>query len=286
MIMQTGESAGAFRRFACFFKASAPAARCDGRSFVHACSHGPFTQRTPQHGRIVNMNRQECRPLEEYIQSHVETLLKQPRSFIHIPFIDPGSVYDGNVWDWDTFWSVYGLFSVEELFPAEMNERILIHAEGNVRNFIDHQQPDGYIPMMIEVAEWPEPYLVMKHKEGIRMNMHKLFLASQIAMISRKKQDWSWLGPLSQVCPDELPVHARQQCPLSAVGGCCFARSPLQRTAPAAQCRLETCPPDLYRAGCPTAAYRSHRYPHPFPWSESATVPGFPHSCAPVCRCS
>lgn len=138
------------------------------------------------------MNRQECRPLEEYIQSHVETLLKQPRSFIHFPFIDPGSVYDGNVWDWDTFWSVYGLFSVEELFPAEMNERILIHAEGNVRNFIDHQQPDGYIPMMIEVAEWPEPYLVMKHKEGIRMNMHKPFLASQIAMISRKKQDWSW----------------------------------------------------------------------------------------------
>ena len=101
-------------------------------------------------------------------------------------------MYDGNVWDWDTFWSVYGLFSVSELFPEELNQRILLHAEGNVRNFFDHQQPDGYIPMMIEVAEWPEPYLVMKHKEGVRMNMHKPFLASQIALISRKKQDWAW----------------------------------------------------------------------------------------------
>ena len=35
-------------------------------------------------------------------------------------------------------------------------------------------------------------YLVMKHKEGVRMNMHKPFLASQIALISRKKQDWAW----------------------------------------------------------------------------------------------
>ena len=138
------------------------------------------------------MTHQDCRPRETYIQEHVETLLKQPRSFIHYPFIDPGSVYDGNVWDWDTFWSVYGLFSVSELFPEELNQRILLHAEGNVRNFFDHQQPDGYIPMMIEVSEWPEPYLVMKHKEGVRMNMHKPFLASQIALISRKKQDWAW----------------------------------------------------------------------------------------------
>ena len=138
------------------------------------------------------MTHQDCRPLETYIQEHVETLLKQPRSFIHYPFIDPGSVYDGNVWDWDTFWSVYGLFIVSALFPEELNRRILLHAEGNVRNFFDHQQSDGYIPMMIEVAEWPEPYLVMKHKEGVRMNMHKPFLASQIALISRKKQDWAW----------------------------------------------------------------------------------------------
>ena len=72
--------------------------------------------------------------LEQYVQEHVRTLLKQPRSFIHYPFIDPGSVYDGNVWDWDTYWSVYGLFSVSDLLPEELNRRILAVKEAQEFN--------------------------------------------------------------------------------------------------------------------------------------------------------
>ncbi len=92
------------------------------------------------------------------------------------PFIDPGSVYDGNVWDWDTYWSVYGFFNLADSYPDDTTKaRLIEHAKGNIHNFMDHQLPDGYIPMMIEVADWPEPYLNMKHKEGILMNMHKPF---------------------------------------------------------------------------------------------------------------
>ncbi len=136
--------------------------------------------------------------LEAYIRGHVGELLKQPRAFIHYPFIDPGSVYDGNCWDWDTFWSVYGLFSCRDLFSDALYEKICLHARGNVLNFLDHQQEDGYIPMMIEVAKWPEPYLVMRHKEGVRMNMHKPFLCQQIALISRETGDWSWIAPYTE----------------------------------------------------------------------------------------
>ena len=50
--------------------------------------------------------------LKKYITDNIETLLKEPRDFIRYPFIDPGSVYGGNVWDWDTYWSVYGLLSI------------------------------------------------------------------------------------------------------------------------------------------------------------------------------
>ena len=74
-------------------------------------------------------------------------MLKEPRSFIRYPFIDPGSVYDGNVWDWDTYWSVYGLLSIADELPAELRERVITHAKGNIANFMDHQLPDGYIPM-------------------------------------------------------------------------------------------------------------------------------------------
>ena len=128
-----------------------------------------------------------------YIEENVDTVLKKPVGFIHYPFIDPGSVYDGNVWDWDTFWSVYGLLNLaKKLKGGALEDKIIEHAKGNVRNFMDHQLPDGYIPMMIELGKWPEPYLNMKHKEGILMNMHKPFLCQQICLISDYCKDYGW----------------------------------------------------------------------------------------------
>ncbi len=131
--------------------------------------------------------------IRSFVKEHTRDVLKKPRSFIRFPFIDPGSIYDGNVWDWDTYWSVYGFLNLLEEYPDEdMRSAIVEHAKGNVRNFFDHQLEDGYIPMMIEVADWPEPYLNMRHKEGKLMNMHKPFLASQICLISDRIKDYSW----------------------------------------------------------------------------------------------
>ena len=131
--------------------------------------------------------------LKKFVMSHTEDVMKNPRSFIHYPFIDPGSVYDGNVWDWDTYWSVYGFLNLaDEYEDKTVKERLITHAKGNVRNFFDHQLEDGYIPMMIEVADWSEPYLNMKHKEGVLMNMHKPFLCSQICLISDYIGDYKW----------------------------------------------------------------------------------------------
>lgn len=132
--------------------------------------------------------------IREYIKKNIHTVLKEPHSFIRYPFIDPGSVYEGNVWDWDTYWSVYGLLGMMEDFPEQLQKKILMHAKGNVENFLDHQLEDGYIPMMIEVAEWPEPYLNIKHREGVQMNMHKPFLCSQIVLISDYCKDYGWIA--------------------------------------------------------------------------------------------
>lgn len=133
--------------------------------------------------------------IKDYIKTNIPQMLKEPRDFIHYPFIDPGAAYEGNVWDWDTYWSVYGLLSIFDEFDQEMQEKILLHSKGNVLNFLDHQLADGYIPMMIEVADWPEPYLNMKHKEGVLMNMHKPFLCQQIRLISEKIGDYQWAVP-------------------------------------------------------------------------------------------
>lgn len=131
--------------------------------------------------------------LREYILEKLPKVLKKPHSFIHYPFIDPGSVYDGNVWDWDTYWSVYAILNLTKYMTPEQEAEILVHAKGNVQNFFDHQLEDGYIPMMIEVADWPEPYLNMKHKEGVLMNMHKPFLCQQICLISDYCDGYGWV---------------------------------------------------------------------------------------------
>lgn len=146
--------------------------------------------------------RADVQAVRGFVIDNLDHVLKEPVSFIRHPFIDPGSVYDGNVWDWDTFWSVYGLLNLcapdndePNAIDKSKKDKIVHHAQGNVLNFFDHQLPDGYIPMMIEVGEWPEPYLNMKHKEGVLMNMHKPFLCQQICVISEHTGSFDWAYP-------------------------------------------------------------------------------------------
>lgn len=137
---------------------------------------------------------ENIRIIYQYIESNIEKECKAPRSFIHYPFLDPGSVYDGNVWDWDTYWSVYGALPMKKRFQNGRLEKTLTEcAKGNVRNFLDWQLDDGYIPMMIEVSKWPEPYLNIQHKNHHLMNMHKPFLCQQICLISDDIGDYGWI---------------------------------------------------------------------------------------------
>ena len=136
-----------------------------------------------------------------YIKENLTTVLKPPVGFIRYPFIDPGSVYDGNVWDWDTYWSVYALLPLsKELKDKALRERIIEHAKGNVLNMLDFQLSDGYIPMMIENKLFDkrlsEPYLNIQHKNGVTMNMHKPFLCQQIALISKDIGDYTWIDEI------------------------------------------------------------------------------------------
>lgn len=131
--------------------------------------------------------------LHAYFRENARTVLKQPNSCLKYPFVDPGSVYDGNLWDWDSFWAVYALFSlVNSSGDQELRDLVVNHAKGNIQNFFDHQLEDGYIPMMIEESDLPEPYLIMKHKEGAVLNMMKPFLCHQIALISGFCSDYGW----------------------------------------------------------------------------------------------
>ncbi|WP_026524779.1 MGH1-like glycoside hydrolase domain-containing protein [Butyrivibrio sp. MB2005] len=132
--------------------------------------------------------------LLEYLENNIDSVMKEPVGFIRFPFTDPGSVYDGNVWDWDTYWCTYSLLPLRKILRGgDLSEKIIRHVKGNVLNFFDWQLEDGYIPMMIENGEWDEPYLNIQHKNGYLMNMHKPFLCQQISLISREIGDYGWI---------------------------------------------------------------------------------------------
>jgi len=133
--------------------------------------------------------------LRDFFTKHIDMVLKQPNSCLKYPFVDPGSIYNGNLWDWDSFWAVYALFNLVDTDPqaAVKKAQIIEHAKGNIKNFFAFQLDDGYIPMMIEESELPEPYLIMKRKEGVILNMMKPFLCQQIDLISQYCQDYQWV---------------------------------------------------------------------------------------------
>lgn len=135
--------------------------------------------------------------LRDWVLKQLAGTFKEPVGCLKHPFIDPGGGYEGNLWDWDSFWAVYGTLNLLDESGSlggrnpDSGRSWIEYAEGNVANFFDHQEKDGYIPMCILTWE-DEPYLSRKHREGVLLNMHKPFLARQMALISGWKGDKSW----------------------------------------------------------------------------------------------
>lgn len=133
----------------------------------------------------------------KYVKENVDRVFKSANDRFKYPFIDPGSIYDGNLWDWDSFWTVYSLIAYQKATGDEgFKEKLIEGAQGNVLNFFDFQLEDGYIPMMVTYdnqGEEGDPYLIRKHKEGAILNMHKPFLSQQACLVSGLKESFEWL---------------------------------------------------------------------------------------------
>jgi len=142
----------------------------------------------------------DLKPILAYFEERIPGVFKRPGKRFPYPFLDPGSIYDGNLWDWDTYWTVYGLIAYAGTHPADeaaFREKLILHGKGNVQNFLAFQLEDGYIPMMVAngiQGEDEESYLIRKHKEGYILNMHKPFLCRQAALVSDYCGSYDWLA--------------------------------------------------------------------------------------------
>ena len=171
----------------------------------------------------MNAQTQTDRKLvENYLVKSLPLVMKQPRGTYRYPFIDPGSTaYEGNLWDWDSFWAIYSLINAAENGTMDLgpdfSDRVKEHAKGNVLNFLSFQLPDGYIPMMVNNPEEEVPYLIQKHKNGVILNMHKPFLCQQVCLASGFSGSYEWIKDkipqLEQylACYDKYYYHSRSK---------------------------------------------------------------------------
>lgn len=138
--------------------------------------------------------------ISDYLKKYLPQVMKKPYGNFKHPFVDPGSVYDGNLWDWDTFWAVFAMMNLAENGESNsvFREQLEAHAEGNVLNFLDFQLDDGYIPMMVDTKKNETPYLIQKHLDGEILNMHKPFLCQQICLVSGLKNSFGWVAEKTQ----------------------------------------------------------------------------------------
>jgi putative isomerase len=137
--------------------------------------------------------------VREWVLGKLGRTFKEPAGSLKFPFVDPGGGYEGNLWDWDSFWAVYATLNLLDKdgclagrSKANTGRRWLDYAEGNIANFFDRQETDGYLPPCFLTWMQEESYEIAKHREGVIHNMHKPFLARQMALISGWKNDRSW----------------------------------------------------------------------------------------------
>ncbi|MBQ8323516.1 MAG: trehalase / alfa-L-rhamnosidase / mannosyl oligosaccharide glucosidase [Clostridia bacterium] len=139
------------------------------------------------------------RLLEEYIFEKAKRVLKEPYKKIKYPFIDPGEGYNGNLWDWDSFWTAYALCRAYELYgemrflKAEISkEKLALHIRGCVLNFLSAQADDGFVPIMMTGDGDFCDFFETEHQKGTPLNQIKPFLCQAIVNASEFSGDYAW----------------------------------------------------------------------------------------------
>ncbi len=130
--------------------------------------------------------------IQDYSAAHYRRMTRKPAGQLKYPFLVPGSAsYLDSLWDWDSFFADIAIRQIQtDRDDLEEKRDILPFEQGCILNFLDHQNPDGSIPMCItETDMLPKPGTAKK------TNMHKPCLIQHALFISRQASDAEWLRP-------------------------------------------------------------------------------------------
>ena len=79
--------------------------------------------------------------ISEFIKENWKTSLKEPVGNLKYKFLDPAAAYDGQLWDWDSFFCAMALYDVYDVIGD--------YIEGCLLNFFEYAREDGSVPYVI-----------------------------------------------------------------------------------------------------------------------------------------
>jgi hypothetical protein len=110
-------------------------------------------------------------------------MLHDPNGALSYPFITPGSVYARELWDWDSWLSDVALCQI--LIDRDPNldrQKMLSYGRGCVLNFLQAAEPNGVIPIRIQVKPRSAAQASLPLTTS-GSNMHKPVLAQHAAFL-------------------------------------------------------------------------------------------------------
>ncbi len=138
----------------------------------------------------------------DLLKKYAFGVVQPPKHKLKYHSVEPGLAYSNTLWDWDSYWAVVALSDTVELlkFDGDFDYgyyRKLINeaSKGNVLNFLDYQEEDGFVPIMIRADVENDDYCLRPNV----LNAHKPFLCKASLLASDLNGDVSWLD-LSKLC--------------------------------------------------------------------------------------
>lgn len=133
-----------------------------------------------------------ARRLIAFLCEQSSVIYRDAQGCLNHPFFVPGGLFHDELWDWDCFWMAEGMAAIkDELGPVE-GQRFLRHARGSLINFLEHQAPDGTVPIMLKAAEGDR--FGCKTPGGTEKNQAKPVLAQFARAISVFAEDSLWIA--------------------------------------------------------------------------------------------
>ena len=145
------------------------------------------------------MNKEYQKIVENYFRDSAFDMIAPSMGSMNHPFVDPGPQYRGQLWDWDSYFSVRALIDICEYFKDDptfdyetRSRAVGEAAKGCVKIFLDTQLEDGFIPIMINSKQLESGKWAENHRTINNENQHKPFLCQSALQASKYTNDFEW----------------------------------------------------------------------------------------------